>query len=242
MTANDPRDRLIVALDTPTGAEALRLVDTLSGAAGWFKIGSQLFTGEGPDIVRAVKARGVKVFLDLKFHDIPATVALASRAAVSIGVDMFNVHALGGEKMMRTACESVTEHCAELGVEKPAMIAVTVLTSMGAEDLDGVGIHTSPLETVTSLAALADKAGLDGVVASAGEAPEIKRRMGEGFTVVTPGVRPAWAAADDQKRVKTPAEAIERGADYLVVGRPITKAEDPLRAAQRTVEEIESAL
>lgn len=239
---SEAKDRLIVALDTPTGAGALRLLDTLEGAAGWFKIGSQLFTSEGPDIVRAVKARGARVFLDLKFHDIPATVALASRAAADIGVDMFNVHALGGEKMMRAAQGSLTEHCAELDIEKPLMIAVTVLTSMGPEDLEGIGIRSGPLETVTGLAALAGKAGLDGVVASAAEASAIKKRMGAGFTVVTPGVRPAWAAADDQKRIKTPAEAIECGADYLVVGRPITKAADPLAAARRTVEEIESAL
>ncbi|MBI4828642.1 MAG: orotidine-5'-phosphate decarboxylase [Nitrospinae bacterium] len=234
----DPRNRLIVALDAPDLKEALRLLKTLKGRVDWFKIGSQLYTAEGPAIARAVKEAGAKVFLDLKFHDIPATVARACRSAMTLGVDMLNVHALGGGAMMRAAAEEVAR---EPEAKRPIVIAVTVLTSMGADDLEQVGIAGPVDSRVIRLAGLAKDSGLAGVVASANEVAAIKAACGAGFITVTPGIRPGWAAADDQKRVATPAEALHGGADYLVVGRPIIAAADPEAAAERTLEEMARA-
>ena len=231
----DPRGQLIVALDAPDMKEARRLLDALAGRVEWFKIGSQLFTAEGPAIVRAVKQSGAKVFLDLKFHDIPATVARACQAAMALGVDMLNVHALGGSAMMRAAADEAAR--APDGA-RPILIAVTVLTSMGTDDLKQVGVLGPVDARALRLAGLAKDSGLDGVVASPREAGAIKEKLGERFITVTPGVRPSWAAANDQKRIATPAEALAAGADYLVVGRPIIAAPDPLSAAERTLEEM----
>ena len=226
-------DQLLIALDVPTAAEALQLADTLRGAVGGFKIGNQLFTAEGPAIVRTLAARGDRVFLDLKFHDIPNTVAGACAAAAALGVWMIDVHALGGRTMMEAARAALTK------VEKrPRIVAVTLLTSMGANDMAGVGLGDSPQAAVLKLARLAQASGLDGVVCSAQEAAALRRQCGNHFMLVTPGIRPADAGRDDQSRTAAPREAIAGGADYLVIGRPITRAPDPLAALRAINAEI----
>jgi orotidine-5'-phosphate decarboxylase len=182
------------------------------------------------------------VFLDLKYHDIPATVSGAVKAAVEMGVDMINIHTLGGSKALQKATRDLSDHIAGSGLARPLMIGVTILTSMGAEDLKEIGIDSEPADMVIRLATMAKKAGMDGVVASPEETELIKKALGDQFVVVTPGIRPQWAARDDQKRVKTPAEAIRSGSDYLVIGRPILKADDPVAAVQRTLEEMSSAI
>jgi len=237
------KEKLIVALDVETAAEARRVFEGLRDAAGMFKVGSQLFTAEGPGFVRELVAAGARVFLDLKFHDIPNTVAAASREAVRLGVSLFNVHASGGSEMMRRAADAVREEAARLGTEAPRLIAVTVLTSMDAAALSETGVSGRSLEEqVAGLARLASEAGLDGVVASPHEIGLVREGVGrEGFLVVTPGVRPAGVAGDDQRRVMTPAEAVRAGADFVVVGRAILGASDPAGAARAVVEEMEEA-
>jgi orotidine-5'-phosphate decarboxylase len=231
------KDKIIVALDVETMAEALKLVGLLHDDVGAFKIGKQLFTATGPDAVRSIHERGGKVFLDLKFHDIPTTVAKASVEAARLGAFMFNMHALGGSAMMREAVQAVR---AVPGVQQPLMIAVTVLTSMGPDDLKPLGI-TMPVDAlVVRLALLARDAGMNGVVASPREISLIKKACGTEFLVVTPGIRPAGADANDQKRAMTPAEAVQAGADFIVVGRPITHAADPQAAARMLAEEMAS--
>jgi len=233
----------MVALDVPTREAALRAVESLKGAVRWFKVGKQLFTSLGPGIVKDIKnASGAKIFLDLKFHDIPATVALAGKAAAELGVEMFNVHALGGSRMMGATVREVKAHCEQKGLPVPMMIAVTILTSMSDSDLKEIGIEATAAKMVERLAALAKQSGMDGVVASPEEARMIKTSLGAGFKVITPGVRPAWAGADDQTRIKTPFEAIKDGSDYLVVGRPILKAQEPAEGALRVIEEISEAM
>jgi orotidine-5'-phosphate decarboxylase len=205
-----------------------------------FKVGSQLFTAAGPDFVREIVAKGGRVFLDLKFHDIPNTVAAACREAVRLGVSLFNVHAAGGSEMMRRAVEATAETSVREGIEKPDLIAVTVLTSANAASLREIGIANEVEAQVKMLAGLAAASGMDGVVASPHEIAPIRSIVTrEKFLLVTPGVRPAAAAHDDQKRVMTPAEAVRAGADYIVIGRAILKAPDPLRAAREIVEEME---
>jgi orotidine-5'-phosphate decarboxylase len=222
------RNRLIVALDVPTRAEALSVAERVGPHAGHLKVGMRLFTAEGPDLVRALKAAGHGIFLDLKYHDIPNTVAEAAAAAAALGVDFFDVHASGGADMMRAASAASREEAARLGLRPPAMLAVTVLTSM-----------PSTSAQVVALAELARDSGADGVVASAREARAVREAVGPGFLIVTPGIRPSGTANNDQRRVATPREAIESGADYIVVGRPILKAEDPARAAMAVVSEME---
>ena len=231
-------DKLILALDVKDDKEAISWVDKLHDNVGYFKIGKQLFTATGPSVVKEIVSRGGGVFLDLKFHDIPNTVSAASVEAVRLGVNMFNVHSLGGYEMMARAAEAVNEESVKLGIEKPLFIAVTILTSSNEEGLREVGISTPIKEEVRNLALLTKKAGLDGVVASPQEISLIKEACGEEFIVVTPGVRPSFASKDDQKRVMTPGEAVKKGADYLVVGRPITKAENPIEAANLIAEEM----
>ena len=238
MKTTDAKDRIIVALDVETMAGALKLVDRLSTDVGAFKIGKQLFTATGPDAVRLIHERGGKVFLDLKFHDIPTTVAKASVEAARLGAFMFNMHALGGAAMMREAVRAVRA----LPGAQPLMIAVTVLTSMGVGDLKPLGIDLPVDELVVRLARLAKEAGMSGVVASPREIGLIKKACGPEFLVVTPGIRPAGADANDQKRAMTPREAVQAGADFIVVGRPITHAPDPQAAARKIAEEIASAL
>ena len=226
-------DRLLVALDVDTPAEAHRLADRLRGIVGGFKIGSRLFTSHGPSLVEQLVARGDRVFLDLKFHDIPNTVAGAVAAATRLGVWMVNVHAAGGEAMMRAAHAAAHEEASRIGREAPLVIAVTVLTSVDDLTLRQVGVSTTMLDQVVRLATLTQQSGLDGVVASPQEIAAIRARCGSAFTIVTPGIRGADDAKGDQQRTATAADALAAGATYLVVGRPIIAASDPRAAAER---------
>lgn len=236
------RNPIVVALDVPTAAQALALVEQLRGLVGMFKIGKQLFTAAGPDIVRQIVGLGERVFLDLKFHDIPNTVAHAGLEAARLGVTVFNVHALGGSAMLRATSEAVAEWATREGVTRPQILGVTVLTSHTAESLKELGIERPLAEQVVHLARLCEAAGLDGVVASPQEIAPIRAAVqNPGFVLLTPGVRPAGAALNDQARVMTPAEAMRAGATWLVIGRPITAAADPAAAAQKIAEEIELA-
>jgi orotidine-5'-phosphate decarboxylase len=227
------KDRLIVALDVSGATEARQIVQAIGEAATTYKIGKQLFTAEGPQVVRDLVASGRKVFLDLKYHDIPNTAAAAVRSAAELGVSMMTVHASGGSKMLRAAVEAASQTSA-----KPMLLAVTVLTSLSDSDLQELGIAENVLTQVLRLGALARAAGCGGLVASAQETRELRKALGEGFAIVTPGVRPAGASAGDQARVVTPKEAIAAGATYLVVGRPILEAPDPAKAAQQIADEI----
>lgn len=233
-TANtDPR--VIVALDYPEAQPALELAARLDPAACRLKVGKELFTAAGPQLVRELVGKGFGVFLDLKFHDIPNTAAAACRAAAELGVWMVNVHASGGSKMMEAAREAVDK-----ASHRPLLIGVTVLTSMDAAALREIGVDRSPREQVLHLAGLARQSGLDGVVCSAQEAADLRARLGAGFALVTPGIRPAGADAGDQSRIMTPGMAIRAGADYLVIGRPITQAADPPAALRSIQAEINS--
>jgi orotidine-5'-phosphate decarboxylase len=235
-------NKLIVALDVATAAQAREMVARLREHAGMFKVGSQLFTAAGPEIVREIVGGGGRVFLDLKFHDIPNTVASAAREAVRLGVSIFNVHAFGGREMMRRAADAASETAAREGLERPSVIAVTVLTSFDAATLGDLGITFTPEAQATLLARLASTCGLDGVVASAHEIKQVRAVvMRENFLVVTPGVRQRIVANDDQRRVMSPAEAVRAGADYVVMGRAIIDAPDPVAAAREASEEIERA-
>lgn len=226
--------RIIVALDYAAAAPALALAQRLDPARCRLKVGKELFTAAGPALVERLVAAGFGVFLDLKFHDIPNTVAAACRAAAGLGVWMVNVHALGGRAMLTAAAEAVAA-----APRPPRLVAVTVLTSLGARDLLEVGVRDTPEEAVLRLARLAHDCGLDGVVCSAREAAALRAAHGPGFLLVTPGIRPAWAGAQDQVRIATPAEALRAGASHLVIGRPITQAPDPLAALARIESEIE---
>ena len=238
---NDPQSKLIVALDVQTAPEARELVSLLRSEVGMFKVGSQLFTAAGPEVVREVVRSGNQVFLDLKFHDIPNTVAAAAIEATRLGVKILNVHASGGPEMMKRTADAVSEAAAAEGLSRPSIIAVTVLTSADDSTLRAVGVSNTPDAQVIKLAVLAAKNGMDGLVASALEAPGIRSAVPQpGFLIVTPGIRPSGIALNDQKRVTTPAAAIRAGADYLVVGRPITSAKDPVTAARMIVAEIAS--
>jgi orotidine-5'-phosphate decarboxylase len=232
---NDPR--VIVALDYARPEDALRLVERLEPGACRLKVGKELFTSAGPSLVEGLASRGFDVFLDLKFHDIPNTVAQACKAAARLGVWMVNVHALGGRRMMSAAREAL-----EGLPSRPKLIAVTVLTSMGREDLREIGVDREPEDMVLQLAKLAQSSGLDGVVCSAREAAMLKGGLGKGFCLVTPGIRLATSARDDQVRVTTPLEAVRLGADYLVIGRPITQAPEPLQVLQEINRELTKEL
>lgn len=232
-------ERLIVALDVPGREAALRLAERLHPAGVRFKVGLELFTAAGPDLVRELSEQGAGVFLDLKFHDIPNTAAGAARSAARLGVWMFNVHAAGGAEMMRRALEGAAEGAAAAGRPRPLVIAVTVLTSLDARALrEEVGVSRDPAAQVAFWAEKARAAGLDGVVCSPREVAVVRAACGADFVTVTPGVRPAGAALGDQHRVATPAGAMAAGADYLVVGRPVTADPDPLAAAHRILEEM----
>jgi orotidine-5'-phosphate decarboxylase len=233
------KERLIVALDVDTKDEVRRLVKMLGPYVGMFKVGLQLFTSLGPAIFELIQEAGGKVFVDLKLHDIPNTVAQASRVLTGYGVDMLNVHASGGLYMMEKAREAVEEEALAKGLVKPKLIAVTILTSLGEKDLEQIGLGT-PQESVVRFAKLTKKAGLDGVVASPQETKLIRQACGNDFLTVTPGVRPLNSQVGDQKRITTPQEAIRAGSSYLVIGRPITAAVDPLAAVQQIIEEMEA--
>ncbi len=220
---NRTEPRTIVALDFAGRDTALAFVGRLDPALCRLKVGFELFVAAGPGLVEALHERGFSVFLDLKFHDIPNTVAAACRAAARLGVWMLNVHASGGARMMQAAREAL-----EGGPSRPLLIGVTVLTSMDERDLQGLGIERSPAEQALFLAGLARENGLDGVVCSAQEAADMRKALGPDFLLVTPGIRPAGSAAGDQRRIVTPEQAFRLGSDYLVVGRPVTRAEDPL--------------
>jgi orotidine-5'-phosphate decarboxylase len=231
------RDKLIVALDFNTAEAATQMTDKLRGRAGMFKVGMEAFTAEGPMLARYLIDSGEKVFLDLKFMDIPNTVRGACRAAAAMGVTLLNVHALGGRQMLRAALEGATEGTSG-GRPRPLVLAVTILTSLAAEDLKELGLAGPPEDAVLRMARLAQSEGLDGVVASAKEVAALRRECGPQFVIVTPGIRPAGAAANDQSRTATPKSALAAGADYLVIGRPITAASDPAAAAESILEEM----
>lgn len=235
-----PEDKLIVALDVDTEAKALVIAEKLKNNVRFFKIGLELFSACGPEALHAIKKTGARIFLDLKFHDIPNTVAKASRAVTRLGVEIFNIHAMGGYEMMKASADAARDEAQKLNIERPMVIAVTVLTSMDEMGLKRVGVNDKIETEALRLAALAKEAGLDGVVASPLEAKLIRKKLGEKFLIVTPGVRPYSSSAGDQKRIATPKQAIASGADMIVVGRPITEAEDMVFAARQILKGISS--
>ena len=224
---------IVVALDFDNSVQTLKLVERLDPSRCRLKVGKELFTSEGPQLVEALQTKGFDVFLDLKFHDIPNTCAKAVKAAANMGVWMVNVHASGGQRMMEAARESL-----ESFQQKPILIGVTVLTSMEQQDLAGIGLDVEPQQQVKRLAELTKLSGLDGVVCSAQEASMLKQQCGSDFQLITPGIRPSFAQQGDQRRVMTPAEAMGAGVDYMVIGRPITQAKDPIEALALIEKEI----
>jgi len=235
------RDRLIVALDVDTLEQAQNIVRLLAKDVGMFKIGKQLFTHAGPQAVRLIQELGGEIFLDLKFHDIPNTVAKAAIEATRLGVKMFNVHASGSLEMMRLTVKEVARVCRQEKQRRPIMLAVTVLTSLNQADLKRVGVTQKVAAQVVRLALLTKEAGMDGVVASPHEVADIREACGRRFVIVTPGIRPADANRNDQQRVMTPQDAVRAGVDYIVVGRPIIEAKDPVAAARAIVADMEQA-
>jgi orotidine-5'-phosphate decarboxylase len=231
-----PEDRLIVALDVASAAAAKKVVQALGPAVSTFKVGNQLFTAEGPGVVRDLVASGKKVFLDLKFHDIPNTVAGGVRSAAALGASMLTVHATGGAAMLRAAVDAARQ-----ATKHPIILAVTVLTSLSDADLPEIGVAAPTRDHALVLATLAQNCGCDGIVASPQEAHVLRQNLASGLVIVTPGIRPAGSGRGDQSRVNTPAEAIAAGADYLVVGRPVTEAANPRKAAEAILQEIENA-
>jgi orotidine-5'-phosphate decarboxylase len=228
-----PDPRIIIALDYAASAPALALAEQLDPAACRLKVGKELFTAAGPAVLEKLMRRGFEIFLDLKFHDIPNTTAQACKAAAELGLWMVNVHALGGRKMLVAAADAIAQSS-----KPPKLIAVTLLTSMAIDDLADIGIFESPAQMVLRLATLARDSGLDGVVCSAQEAALLRSNLGKSFCLVTPGIRPAQASLDDQSRVMTPQAALLAGSNYLVIGRPITQAADPLQALRNINLEI----
>jgi len=233
VTTNNLGPRIIVALDFPESGPALDLVSGLDPQLCRLKVGKEMFTRLGPQFVEQLVSKGFDLFLDLKFHDIPNTVAAACAAAADLGIWMTNVHASGGRRMMEAASNRLQQMAAP-----PLLVAVTILTSLGQDDIAEIGYPGSPAENVLRLARLADASGMDGIVCSPLEAQQVRPQVSDNFRLVTPGVRPSFAVKDDQKRVMTPANAIHNGADYLVIGRPITGAEDPLQALRDIQSEI----
>lgn len=235
------RERIILALDTHEKDYALEIVDKFDGLVDTFKVGLELFTAAGPSMVEEIHRRGKSVFLDLKFHDIPNTMARAARQAARMGVFMFNVHASSGFKAMERVASDVVELCLKKNIQRPRMLGVTVLTSASQEELKELGIQHSLKTQVKHLAALAQRAGLDGVVASAHEIEMIRGHCGEKFLIVTPGIRPSWSPPDDQKRTMTPRQAIHLGADFIVLGRAVLAQPDPVKSLELITVEIMTA-
>jgi orotidine-5'-phosphate decarboxylase len=236
-------DKLIFALDANNYEEALSWVELLSGHVGMFKVGKELFTAVGPKIIKSIKERNQRVFLDLKFHDIPNTVARAAEAAVRLNVDMFNVHASGGSQMIKEAVSAAWACADNLGTARPILLAVTVLTSLNNADLAEIGFQKSTKDLVLHLAQLAQTAGASGVVASAQDISLLRENLDDNFVIVTPGIRSAGVTTkDDQKRTLSAYEAVKTGADYIVVGRPIRDAKEPLDACRQIVQEIADGL
>ena len=238
-----PADKLIFALDAAGYEDALSWIERLSGHVGMFKVGKELFTSVGPKIVESIKQRGGRVFLDLKFHDIPNTVARAAEAAVGLNVDMFNIHAAGGSRMIRETVDAVADCAEKRGMASPVVLAVTVLTSLNNSDLKEIGFDLTTNELVLRLAQMAQKAGASGVVASPQDIEALRRERGDDFVIVTPGIRSSLEPVkDDQKRTLSAFEAVSAGADYIVVGRPIRQAKDPLEACRQIIQEIDDGL
>ncbi|MEN6448692.1 MAG: orotidine-5'-phosphate decarboxylase [Syntrophaceae bacterium] len=233
-------DRIIFALDVGDMDQARGWVLKLKGRVGWFKVGLELFTAAGPDIVRLVKDNGIKCFLDLKFHDIPNTVAGAVRSAVRTGADMMTIHLSGGRAMLGAAREASLKEAERLGINRPKIVGVSVLTSLGGEDLKEIGIDRSPAEQVAHLAQFASSCGLDGMVCSADDLIHVRRQVPASLMLITPGIRPGWSQKGDQKRIATPSSALKAGADLLVIGRPISDSPDPIVAVQKIVDEMET--
>ncbi len=236
--AGDPKEKIIFALDVDHFTEAQRWVKLLKDHVGIFKVGKQLFTHAGPKVIDMIRQKDQKVFLDLKYHDIPNTVAKAGEEATKLNVAMFNLHALGGVEMMKKTVEASRATAKNLGIPRPLILAVTILTSMDEAALKQVGVQGPLLEEVGRLAHLASEAGVDGAIASPQEIDIIRKRCGEKFFIVTPGIRAPSDKKDDQKRTLTPKEAISAGANYLVIGRPIKEAKDPLEVVQKIIEDI----
>ncbi|WP_301860027.1 orotidine-5'-phosphate decarboxylase [uncultured Megasphaera sp.] len=231
--------RIITALDVHSLADMKKLVETLGDSISFYKVGMELFYSAGPDAVRYLKDQGKQVFLDLKLHDIPNTVGQSIRALTRLGADFMTIHGTGGRAMMMAAAEAVRDEAAKLGISRPRLLAVTVLTSIDEEAWKEIGGAYSIAESVQNLAKLAKESGIDGTVSSPYEAKAVRKLNGPDFLIVTPGIRPSFAAANDQKRFTTPAEALRDGASHLVIGRPITKAEDPREAAEKILAEIQ---
>lgn len=225
--------RIIVALDFAKEADALALVEHLDPSRCRLKVGKEMFTRSGPQLVEKLVAKGYDVFLDLKFHDIPNTVAGACRSAAELGVWMVNVHALGGKRMMEAASEALDK-----SAMRPLLIGVTILTSMGDRDIAQIGLSGTPADNVKRLAVLAQESGLDGVVCSPKEVSMLRETTDKSFSLVTPGIRPSWSEKGDQTRITTPADAVRLGSDYLVIGRPVTAADDPLKALSLIEDEL----
>jgi orotidine-5'-phosphate decarboxylase len=238
MTREEAVKKIIFAMDVKEFSDVQWWAEQLSGQVGMFKVGKQLYTACGPAAVRMIQKCGGEVFLDLKYHDIPNTVAMAALEAANLGVQLCDLHAMGGLEMMSTTMETLDKNFSGGCTPRPKVLAITVLTSSNEETLRGIGINLSVPEMVVKLAKLAQAAGVDGVVASPQEVELIREACGRDFLVVTPGVRPSFAATNDQKRIMTPADAVKAGADYLVIGRPIAAAEHPVQAAQAIVDEI----
>jgi len=237
MPMNDPRSHLIVALDVPDRATAMKMAEQLSGHVGYFKIGLELFTREGPRLVQEIRDRGEKIFLDLKLHDIPNTVRGAVRSACRLGVHMLTIHASGGSSMLSAASQEAVS-----AKSPPLLLAVTALTSLSEDEMKKLGVAGSMDRWVERLAELAQSSGIRGIVASSKELPMLRRKFHNELKLVIPGIRPAGTAIQDQSRTATPAEAIRAGADYIVVGRPILQASDPAKAADSIVDEIQNAV
>lgn len=238
----EAKERIVLALDVDTPKEALELVKKLTGFVGVFKIGMQLYNSVGPGIVHQVHDMGGRVFVDLKLHDIPNTVGAAGKVLTRLNSYMFNVHAAGGRAMMSQAAEDSKKEAQRLGISEPLILAVTVLTSISAKELAEEMYVTgmSVEDLVVKWALMAQASGLGGVVCSPQEIAPIRKACGPDFKIVTPGIRPLWSAANDQKRITTPRQALDLGADYMVIGRPITQADDPCAAAQKIIEELEA--
>jgi len=243
ISSKEAAERLIFALDARTYEEALSWVELLSGHVGMFKVGKELFTAAGPGIIHKIKEKSQKIFLDLKFHDIPNTVARAAEAAVALNVDMFNIHASGGSAMVKEAVEAASNYADKKGIGRPIVLAVTVLTSLNNDDLREIGFQKNAGDLVVHLAGLAKDAGASGVVASPQDISALRKKFGDQFVIVTPGIRTAAEAKkDDQKRTLCAYDAISAGADYIVVGRPIRMSENPLETCENIVHEIAEGL
>ncbi|BDU50877.1 orotidine-5'-phosphate decarboxylase [Haliovirga abyssi] len=235
---NNVKEKLVFALDVPDLKSAKALIKELAEYVGVFKVGKELFTAVGPEIFKVIKENNGKIFADLKYHDIPNTVASAARVLVRHGVEIFNVHATGGFEMINMTAKAIKEEAEKLGINRPKLLAVTVLTSLNDEDLKSLKINETTSDYVIDLAKLAKSAGADGVVCSPNEVEQIKKELGKEFITLTPGIRPLWSVKGDQKRVMTPAQAVKNGVDYIVVGRPIRNVENRVEAAKKILKEM----